>query len=64
MFSEAPVRRSQQTRPLPELRRGVSDAVSSCYRRQLERNHEGLIIISKRLFFVIRLLVMHFPCRN
>jgi len=41
VFSETPVRGSQPTRPLSQLRRRVSDAVSRCYRRQLERHHEG-----------------------
>jgi len=53
MFSETPVRGSEQTRPLPELRCGVSDSVSRCYGRQLERHHEGLVSTKSYINFHI-----------
>jgi len=42
VLAEASVRRSGQARSLSQLRNGVSDAVSSRHRWQLERNHEGM----------------------
>ena len=41
VFGPTEVRRSWKTRAFPHLWNGLSDAVSGCYWRQLERNLEG-----------------------